>query len=47
MQMRTPRLDIPTYEEKWVSDQEVADMFAYLASLKPAPAAKQIRLLAD
>ncbi len=42
MQMRKPRLDMPAYEEKWVSDQDVADMFAYFTSLKPAPAAKDI-----
>ncbi|HEX4798277.1 MAG TPA: c-type cytochrome [Burkholderiales bacterium] len=41
-QMRKPRLDMPAYEEKWVSDQDVADMFAYFTSLKPAPAAKDI-----
>jgi len=41
-QMRKPRLDMPAYEEKWVSDQDAADMFAYFTSLKPAPAAKDI-----
>ena len=44
-QMRKPRLDMPAYIEKWVSDQDVADMYAYLLSLKPAPAAKDIPLL--
>jgi mono/diheme cytochrome c family protein len=42
MQVRKPRRDMPAYEEKWVSDQDVADMFAYFISLKPAPAAKDI-----
>jgi hypothetical protein len=36
---------MPAYEEKLVSTQEVADMFAYFAALKPAPAAKDIPLL--
>jgi len=44
-QLRKPRLDMPAYEEKLVNNQEVADMFAYFASLKPAPAAKDIPLL--
>jgi mono/diheme cytochrome c family protein len=41
-QLRKPRLDMPPYEEKLVSTQEVADMFAYFSSLKAAPAAKDI-----
>ncbi|HYS77014.1 MAG TPA: c-type cytochrome [Burkholderiales bacterium] len=41
-QLRKPRLDMPAYEEKLVSTQEVADMFAYFSSLKAAPAAKDI-----
>jgi mono/diheme cytochrome c family protein len=41
-QLRKPRLDMPAYEAKLVSDQEVADMFAYFSALKPAPAAKDI-----
>jgi mono/diheme cytochrome c family protein len=41
-QLRKPRLDMPAYEEKLVSTQEVADMFAYFGSLKAAPAAKDI-----
>ena len=36
---------MPAYIEKWVSDQDVADMYAYLLSLKKAPAAKDIPLL--
>jgi mono/diheme cytochrome c family protein len=44
-QLRKPRLDMPAYEEKWVSNQDVADMYAYFASLKPAPAAKSITIL--
>jgi mono/diheme cytochrome c family protein len=41
-QMRKPRLDMPAYEEKLVSGQEVADLFAYFSSIKAAPAAKDI-----
>jgi len=41
-QMRKPRLDMPAYEEKLVSQQEVADLFAYFSSIKAAPAAKDI-----
>jgi len=43
--MRRPPRDMPAYTQKVVSDQEVADMYAYLASLKPSPAAKDIPLL--
>jgi mono/diheme cytochrome c family protein len=41
-QLRKPRLDMPAYEEKLVSTQEVADMFAYFSSIKAAPAEKNI-----
>jgi cytochrome c553 len=41
-QLRKPRLDMPAYEEKLVSNQDVADMYAYFAALKPASAAKDI-----
>ena len=41
-QLRKPRLDMPAYEEKLVSTQEVADVFAYFSSIKAAPAAKDI-----
>lgn len=41
-QLRKPRLDMPPYEEKLVSTQDVADMFAYFGSIKAAPAAKDI-----
>jgi mono/diheme cytochrome c family protein len=44
-QLRTPMLDMPAYGEKWVSKQDVADLYAYFASIKPAPAAKDIPLL--
>jgi mono/diheme cytochrome c family protein len=44
-QLRKPRLDMPAYEEKLVSSQDVADMFAYFSSIKAAPAAKDIQQL--
>jgi mono/diheme cytochrome c family protein len=44
-QLRKPRLDMPAYEEKWVSDRDASDLYAYFASLKPAPAAKSIGIL--
>lgn len=36
-QMRQPRLDMPAYLPRWVSDQDVADMYAYLERLRDAP----------
>ena len=44
-QVRKPRQDMPAYREAFVSTQELADMYAYLLSIKPAPAAKDIPLL--
>jgi len=43
--LRRPPRDMPAYTQKWVSDQDVADMYAYMTSLKPSPAAKDIPLL--
>ena len=43
-QMRTPRQDMPPYRKEFVSDQELADLYAYLASVKPSPAAKDLPL---
>jgi mono/diheme cytochrome c family protein len=47
MQVRKPRQVMPPYTEKHVSDQDLADMYHYLLSIKPAPAAKDIPLLKD
>ena len=44
-QVRTPRQDMPAYRQAFVSDQEMADIYAYLVSIKPSPAAKDIPLL--
>ena len=45
MQVRTPRLDMPPYRQHFLSDQELADIYAYLSLTKPSPAAKEIPLL--
>src|SRR5687767_4820998 len=47
MQVRKPRAVMPAYSEKYVSDQDLADMYHYLFSTKPSPAAKDIPLLRD
>jgi mono/diheme cytochrome c family protein len=46
-QVRKPRQAMPPYTDKHVSDEEVADMYHYLFSTKPSPAAKDIPLLRD
>lgn len=43
-QVRTPRQVMPPYTPKWVSDQDIADMYAYIMSIKPPPAAKDLPL---
>jgi len=45
LQVRTPRLDMPAYRKEFISDQELADIYAYLLTVKPSPAAKDIPLL--
>lgn len=45
LQVRTPRLDMPPYRQQFLSDQELADIYAYLSLTKPSPAAKDIPLL--
>ena len=47
MQVRKPRQVMPPYAEKNVSDQDLADIYHYLFSTKPSPAAKDIPLLKD
>lgn len=46
-QIRKPRLVMPPYSEKNLSEQELADIYAYIVSVKPSPAAKDIPLLSD
>lgn len=45
LQVRTPRLDMPPYRQQFLSDQELADIYAYLLTIKPSPPAKDIPLL--
>ena len=46
-QIRRPRASMPRYPAEYVSDAELADMFAYLASLEPGPKANEIPLLKE
>jgi mono/diheme cytochrome c family protein len=45
LQTRTPRLDMPPYRQQFLSGQDLADIYAYLSSIKPSPEAKDIPLL--
>ena len=44
-QVRTPRQDMPAYRKQHLSDQDLADIYAYVRSIKPSPAASAIQLL--
>ncbi len=44
-QTRSPRQDMPAYRKEFLSDQDLADIYAYILSIKPSPAAKDIPLL--
>ena len=44
-QTRRPRLAMVPYSEKNLPEQDLADIYAYLVSIKPGPAAKDIPLL--
>ena len=46
-QVRKPRQAMPPYTEKNLSDQDLADIYRYLFSTKPSPAANDIPLLRD
>jgi ubiquinol-cytochrome c reductase cytochrome c subunit len=46
-QLRSPRQDMPRYGEKFVSDADVADIHAYLSTVKASPKARDIPLLAN
>ena len=46
-QVRRPRAEMPRYPANMVSDQELADIHAFLASQKTGPRAKDIPLLRD
>ena len=44
-QTRRPREVMPRYPKEFLSDQELADIYTYVASFKPGPKAAQIDLL--
>ena len=44
-QVRTPRQDMPAYRKAHMPDQDLADIYAYLRSIKPSPSASAIPLL--
>jgi mono/diheme cytochrome c family protein len=46
-QVRKPRQVMTPYSEKNLAEQDLADIYAYLISIKPGPAAKDIPLLSD
>ena len=43
--VRQPTGEMPPYTSKVVSDQELADIYAFLQSIKQPPAAKSVPLL--
>jgi mono/diheme cytochrome c family protein len=38
---------MPRYPVEYLSDQQLADIYAYVASIKPGPSAKDIPLLRE
>ena len=46
-QVRRPRAGMPRYPAEFLSNRELADIYAYLASVKPGPSAHDIPLLRD
>ena len=47
MQTRRPREQMPRYSKEHLSDQELADIYAYIASIKAGPKASEIPLLKE
>ena len=45
MQLRQPRGVMPRYPEKFVSNQDLADIYSYIASIPSGPKAADIALL--
>ena len=43
--VRAPRGEMPPYTEKVLAEKDLADIYAYLASLPPAPPVESIPLL--
>ena len=46
-QVRRPREGMPRYPKELVGDQDLADIYAYVASFKKGPKASEIQLLKD
>ena len=46
-QVRHPRQDMPRYPERYTSDAELADIYAFLAAIPPGKAAREIPLLQE
>jgi len=46
-QVRHPRSSMPPYSPKYVSDKDLADIYAYVGSIAAGPKASQIPLLKD
>jgi ubiquinol-cytochrome c reductase cytochrome c subunit len=44
-QVRQPRQDMPRFSPQFLSDQDLADIYAYLQSIQAGPAATSIPLL--
>ena len=45
LQLRQPRAAMPRYPLKFVGDQDLADIYAYVASIPAGPKAEEIPLL--
>lgn len=46
-QVRRPREQMPRYPKEHVTDQDLADIYAYVASFKKGPKASEIPLLKE
>ncbi|HEX3060649.1 MAG TPA: cytochrome c [Usitatibacter sp.] len=46
-QVRHPREQMPRYPKELVSDQDLADIYAYVSSMKKGPKASEIPLLKE
>ena len=46
-QVRRPRAGMPRYSARFVSDAELSDVYAYVASIRVGPAANEIPLLSN
>ena len=46
-QVRRPRESMPRYDTKFVSDADLADIYAYIVSAKSGPKARDIPLLRE